>query len=253
MIHFLRKEIMELLRTGKFFIIIIVYTLFGIMNPMIAKLTPWLMETMADTMEESGFVISEVTVDALTSWQQFFKNLPIALIVFVFVMASVYTHEYQKGTLIIVVTKGVSRYKIAVAKYVAMIGLWTIGYVFMFGITYGYNAYFWDNSIAKELIGAVVLYWLFGCMIISFIQLFSTLVSGTSGVMLGTLGVVVVSYLVTMIGTIKEFSPVQLTGGFEIVTGMLSISECMKAMVVTVVVTIICFAASIPLFERKGI
>ncbi len=43
---FTKKEFMELIRTGKALLLMILFILFGIMNPAIAKLTPWLLETM---------------------------------------------------------------------------------------------------------------------------------------------------------------------------------------------------------------
>ena len=41
---FTQKEFLELFRTGRFLILAIIFLLFGIMNPAIAKLTPWMME-----------------------------------------------------------------------------------------------------------------------------------------------------------------------------------------------------------------
>ena len=80
----MKKEWMEQARTGKLMILGMIFVLFGIMNPAIAKLTPWLLKTMADSLAESGMIVTDVTVSALDSWVQFFKNMPIALIVFVF-------------------------------------------------------------------------------------------------------------------------------------------------------------------------
>ena len=37
---FINKECMELIRTGKFFILMLLFILFGVMNPAIAKLPP---------------------------------------------------------------------------------------------------------------------------------------------------------------------------------------------------------------------
>ena len=51
------------------------------MNPAIAKLTPWLMEQFATSLQESGLVVTEVIVNAMTSWTQFYKNIPMGLIV----------------------------------------------------------------------------------------------------------------------------------------------------------------------------
>ena len=77
---FFKKECTELWRGGKLMILLAVFVLFGIMNPAIAKLTPWLMEHMADELAGSGLSVSAVTVDASTSFTQFFKNIPITVL-----------------------------------------------------------------------------------------------------------------------------------------------------------------------------
>ena len=50
--------------------------IFGIMNPLLAKLTPYLVQTMSTTLAESGISVQKITVDATTSWTQFYKNIP---------------------------------------------------------------------------------------------------------------------------------------------------------------------------------
>ena len=113
---FLKKELLESARSGRLLLLLILFGVFGIMNPAVAKLTPWLLEVMGEELAESGMVITEVTVDALTSWTQFFKNIPMALIAFVLVYGGIFTKEYESGTLILVLTKGISRYKVLLAK-----------------------------------------------------------------------------------------------------------------------------------------
>lgn len=108
----MRKEYMEATRTGKIMIIILLFVLFGIMSPAVAKLTPWMMKMLSDSMAESGLIVTNVQVDALTSWTQFFKNIPIALIAFVLIFSDIFTKEYKSGTLLLVLTKGLSRYKL---------------------------------------------------------------------------------------------------------------------------------------------
>ena len=44
------------------------------MSPAVAKLTPWMMETLSDSMAGSGFIVTDVQVDALTSWTQFLRT-----------------------------------------------------------------------------------------------------------------------------------------------------------------------------------
>ena len=88
---FTRKELLAQFRTGKVTILGILFVLFGIMNPAIAKLTPWLMEMMADSLAESGMIITDITVTAMDSWVQFFKNIPMALIVFLLMQSIIFT------------------------------------------------------------------------------------------------------------------------------------------------------------------
>ena len=151
LIAFIKKEILEQIRDGRVLILGMLFVLFGIMNPAVAKLTPWLLETMSDTLAESGMIITEITVSAMDSWVQFFKNIPMALIAFVLMESSIFTKEYQTGTLVLFLTKGLERYKVVIAKSVVITVQWTLGYWLCFGITYGYNAYFWDNSVAQNL------------------------------------------------------------------------------------------------------
>ncbi len=119
---FLKKEWMEWLRTGRLMVLLMVFVLLGIMSPALAKLTPWLMETLSDSMAGTGIVTTEITVDAMVSWAQFYKNIPMGLVIFVLLCSGSFTGEYQKGTLVPVVTKGLSRRSILGAKTLFCLG-----------------------------------------------------------------------------------------------------------------------------------
>lgn len=64
MMAFLKKEWMELIRTGRVWMLLLIFILFGIMNPAMAKLTPWMMEMMSDSLADAGFLLTDVNVDA---------------------------------------------------------------------------------------------------------------------------------------------------------------------------------------------
>lgn len=174
---FTKKELRESLRTGRMPLLVILSVLFGIMNPLVAKLTPWMMENFAGSLEESGMVLTEIKVDVFTSWTQFYKNTPIYLIVFIVIASGILTTEYQKGTLIIILTKGMNRWKLILSKAFSALLLWTVCYWISFGITYAYNMYFWDNSMASHIFfGAFCLY-MTGLWLITLIMLMSSLCS----------------------------------------------------------------------------
>ena len=110
-VAFIKKEFTEQLRTGKLFMLAAVFALFGIMNPAVAKLTPWMMEQFAESLAQTGISITEYEITAFDSWLQFYKNLPLALIGWVLFNSNIFTREYRTGTLILSLTKGFDRYK----------------------------------------------------------------------------------------------------------------------------------------------
>ena len=158
-------------------------------------------------MAGSGFIVTDVQVDALTSWTQFFKNIPIALIAFVLIFSDIFTKEYKSGTLLLILTKGLSRYKVVLAKAVLLLSLWTVGYGICFAITYGYNAYFWDNGIMDHLVFSVAIWWLLGIWVICLMVLFSSLLQNNAGVILCVGGTVLLAYLLSIIPKVKAYSP----------------------------------------------
>ena len=124
---FFKKEWMQLWRSGKLMVLLMISVLFGVMNPAIARLTPWLMEQMAEELEETGLLVSAVTVDASMSFAQFFKNIPIVLILFIFIFGGSLVGEWEKGTLIPLLTRGLSRSVVVAVKTTIMVLLWTMG------------------------------------------------------------------------------------------------------------------------------
>ena len=251
LIAFMKKEWMDIVRSGRLMILLAIFLLFGIMNPAIAKLTPWMMEMMAETMEQSGLVVTEVTVDAMTSWTQFFKNIPMGLIAFVLISSNLFTKEYSKGTLILVLTKGLNRYKVIVAKGTMLLATWSVCYFMCFGVTYAYNAYFWDNSVAHNLMEAVMFYWVSGVFAVTLIVLFSVLFSNSTGVLLGTGGVFAACYLVAMVPKAAKFLPTKLMGTAGLLAGVDDVADYQAALIVTSVIIVLAFAASVPILNKK--
>lgn len=253
LLTFIKKEWLETVRTGKLLILVLLFTLFGIMNPAIAKLLPWMMEMFADTMEETGLIITEVQVNAMTSWTQFFKNIPMALIAFLLLYSDLFTKEYQSGTLLLMLTKGLPRYKAVLAKAGLLLSVWTLCYFLCFAITYGYNAYFWDNSIVSNLFSAAAFWWLFGAWLISLLVLFSSLLQNSAGVVLCIGGSVVLLYLASFLPWIKSYVPLSLLDSASLLAGMKGATEYIGSVAVTVLLGIVCVAASLFAISRKHI
>lgn len=250
---FFKKEILESIRNGKIILFSVLFLGFGVMNPAIAKLTPWLMETLSESLAENGMVITGVTVNALTSWTQFFKNIPMALIVFVLALGNIFTKEYSSGSLVLVLTKGLARYKVLLSKCLMSVLLWTIGYWLCFIVTYAYNCYFWDNGIAIGLLPSSLNWWLFGVFTVCLMILFSVLFSNSSAVYIGVGGVIFAMYLIGFLPKVGRYIPTALMNSGKLLVGVESVSDYSISVTVTVALCIIFVSLSIPIFNKKNI
>lgn len=250
-VAFLKKEIIWQIRSARLLFLGILFFLLGIMNPAVAKLTPWLLDTLADSLAESGMTVTVTTVTALDSWMQFYKNIPLGLITFLLLESGTFTKEYETGTLILSLTKGLPRHQVVLSKALALITLWTAGYWTCFGITYGYNAYFWDNGIAKNLVFSAVCWWIFGIFAVSLTVLFSTLTRSNVGVLGGIGGTVLSCYLLSFLPHVGDYLPTILTDGATLVYGLANAETYISAIIVTAAASILCFAISVPVFDKK--
>lgn len=248
---FTKKEFVQLFRSGKLVLLLILCVLFGIMNPAIAKLTPWMMESMAGAMEESGLVISAVEATVLSSWTQFFKNAPMAVVIFLLMFGGTMTGELQKGTLVNMVTKGLKRWKILGAKALAALLSWSVFYWLMYAITYGYNVYFWKEEQVSHAGFAAAGTYLAGLWLLLLVIFCSVFVkSGTAAVALGGVGYLL-SYVLGMIPTLKEYVPTYLMSMSGLLTKSCTPEDFYPAVGVTLVLTVVVAAVGILGFNRK--
>lgn len=253
LIAFTGKEFMELIRTGKLIILMLLFLFFGVMNPAVAKMTPWLMEMMSESLGDAGLTVTEVEVDAMTSWTQFYKNIPIALIIFLLLFSGILTVEYQKGTLVNMITKGMARGGIITSKAIAMLVLWTAGYWMCYGITYAYNAYFWDNGIASHVFLSAACFYLLGIWLVSLILLMSVFFQSGSAAVTASGIVFLLIYLLGLFPDIKEYLPVRLLSSSGLLTGVEELSEYLHAVLITIGLSAMNLVAAVVGFNKRNI
>lgn len=248
---FLKKEFFELSRSGKLMIFGFIFILFGIMNPAIAKLTPWIFEMSADTFESQGLIVGEVKITALDSWGQFIKNIPLAMIVMLIMFSGTFTGEYSKGTLIPLVTKGLSRTGIVISKTIVMIITWSMGLWLCFGITYAYTAYYWDNLVVKNLIFMAFCRWLMGIFLICVLTLFSSFSSSAQQVIAGVGGIYAAMYILSMFGKIKKYIPTFILNSSSLIMGQSKPGDYNCAILITLILSALSLLASIFITQKR--
>ena len=250
---FTGKEWMELRRSGRLLIFLIIFVLLGVMNPATAKLTPWLLKTMADSLEASGITVTDYAVTAMDSWVQFFKNMPMGMFFTAVMFGGFFTSEYARGTLIPLLAKGLSRNAFAAAKTFTMLLVWSAGYWLSYGITFAYSDYYWDNSVVSHYAFAAFGLWLFGVLLMCCIVFFSSFAGSAAQVLLGTGAVYLAMTLAGMVGTVREYLPSFLLNSGTLLTGEAQPSDYTAAVCITAAASVLLLIASIPFTAKRRV
>lgn len=246
---FLKKELLESIRTYKMFILLIVFLLLGIMNPLIAKLTPEIVETAMP----AGMDITVAAPTAMDSWLQFYKNVgQIGVLVIVLVLSGMLSAELSKGTLINLLTKGLSRSVVILAKYTYMILMWTAGYALSYLVTWGYTVFLFPKDSAANVLLSAFFLWVFGVFLLAVLMLGAVLSGNSYGGLLITGGVFVICMLLNMFPVVHKFNPLTLgSDNVALIQNTVKPGEFFPAVGTAVIIVVLAIAGSVMLFGKK--
>jgi ABC-2 type transport system permease protein len=240
---------MDYLRNYKAMILIIVFAILGIMSPLSAKFMPDILKEFMP----AGMSIKIPEPTNIDSWTQFFKNVSqMGSIVMVIIFSGMMSSEYEKGTLVNLVTKGLPRKTIIAAKYTIALVLWTISYWECFFITWAYTLYYFPQGKTTNLTLAVFGFYLFGIMLISIVTLGAISFKNTYSSLLFTASFTVMLFIINLFPKAVKWNPLQLaSSNINILQGTLVFSD-IKYSLVTLVLTIVCaYGLSIKIFNKK--
>ncbi len=205
---FFIKEITELLRSYKALILVLVFVLFGFMSPGLAKVMPQIMSqipmgNISITLPPSSY---------LDAYAQFFKNITqMGLIVLLLLFATNLSSEIAKGTLIMPLSKGLSRDAVILSKYTASLIAFSVCYWLAVAIDLAYTYFLFGTVLAPSLFLSLFSLWLFGAFLQSLLLFSSCLISGSYGGLLTTVGVLFLLFALDIFPMIRQFSPNYLT------------------------------------------
>lgn len=248
-IAFTKKEVMEQIRTYKWLIVLSVFFLFGMMSPLMAKLMP----DILSGMEMQGMKIEIPNPTVLDAYGQFFKNFTqIGWVVILLVFGATLSNELVKGTLINILSKGLSRPIVILSKFTAAVLLWSVGFAVACVTCYGYTFYLFRNAFAPNLLFSFFCLWLFGCFIISLILLSGTLANGTFGGLVLSTSILVVMLVISISPKSDEFNPITLVSkNINLLNESIGVKDLLSPIIITAVLTITSLYFAILLFRRK--
>ena len=251
LLAFTKKEILGQIRSKKTLILTIVFVVMGILNPLMAKISPWLTSVLSEALESSGISITIIESRDVDSWAQYFSNLTILAIVFAILFSNIFTKEYNKGTLVLVLTKGFERCKVVISKLFVMILMWTIYYFMYFIVTFVITKVLWHEVYVQQLAISVILWWVFGIFVVVLMTLFSTIFNSSTASLAVVGGIVFGVYFLSVLPGISRFLPTSIANSATLIYGLKEAIYYLPAIIITVVLIIVIPVISILRFNKK--
>ncbi|MFT8907320.1 MAG: ABC transporter permease subunit [Lentilactobacillus diolivorans] len=251
LIIFTKKELTESIKTKRFLIAEIIFVLFGLMNPLLAKLMPKIIESTLP--KNTPAVIPAPT--SLDSWTQFFKNITqLGLIILVILFCDIVARELAHGYLINFLTKGLSRWVIILSKLLLIWFVWTVGLLTSFLVTIGYTKYYFDDDLSRHLFPAIFALWLFGMLLMAITVTGSALSANATKGLLVTGGFYALGMFSTIFKNFKDANPFSLiTQNMQFLQGKQDLADFGTALIITVFLMLSSIIILLLVFNRKQI
>jgi ABC-2 type transport system permease protein len=214
----LRKELLEQWRSYRLLIVFAVLLVFGLMSPLLAKLTPEIVKLIPEGEVIAATIPPPSVTDAVT---QYVKNLSQFGVVLALLMAmGVVAREKERGTAALMLVKPVPRGAFLAAKLVALALSFAASIAAAGAAAYYYTLILFEPLVLSGWLALNGLLFLFLLVTISLTLLASTL--STSQAVAGGIAFAAV-VAISILGTIPrlgEFLPGQLlTWGTQLALG----------------------------------
>lgn len=244
----LKKELFEYFKTPKILILSVLFIFFAIASPALAKYTNEILKAIASDIE---IVLPDPTFK--DAWLQFYKNMnTLCLIVYLIVLTGVVSQEKSKGSIVLVLTKNVSRLQFLLAKFFAGVIIYTLLLVVSTFASVYYTQILFGVYNYPGMMESILLLWLLGVFYTALGIFVSTLAkSPTTSALLGFFGFAILQVL-NISENIALYNP---AGAFSIVNQILvnnfDMSRLWIPVIFTLLFTGVFFFASYLTFSKQ--
>jgi len=209
---FVRKEVVEIVRTWRIWVLPGILLVFALTGPLMAKYTPEIVASVGGSqMAAIAKVIPVPTY--LDAYAQWIKNLSqIALFAIIIIYGGLVSAEAKSGTAVLVLTKPVSRAAFVVAKALVHSAFLALTVLIGTLVTWAGTLLLFGTAPAAPLFAAAGAWLVFGILFVTVMTLLSVLVSsqaGAAGIGLGVYALVSISAIWEPLG---KYSPAALSG-----------------------------------------
>jgi ABC-2 type transport system permease protein len=162
-LSFFKKEFREFFRTYRFYVLFGVFAFFAVLNAPIAKYLPLMMEMMPDM----GITINMPDPVMADSYVQFISNSTNAFFALIIVFMGSISTEIKKGTILLVLSKGVPRLDFFISKLLNAFIMYTSAYVMYALVSIAGTLIFFGEWHFNGMTASIISIYLFGLLIMT--------------------------------------------------------------------------------------
>ena len=246
---FVRKELLELRKTWRLWVLGGVFVFLGIGTPILAAATPALLEMTAE--RSPGVSISFPAPTAADAYLQFLGNLAqLALLVVIITGAASVASEHRAGTSVLVLTKPLSRGAFVTAKAVSGLLLLLLATAAGAALCIAVTVALFDTAFIAPFIASVGLWLALGAMFVTLMVLLSA-ATGRQATAAGIgLGVYVALFVLTGFPAARDRSPAGILAANDALVKGRDVTLA-APLVTTLALAALFVAAAVVVFRRK--
>jgi ABC-2 type transport system permease protein len=245
---FLKKELVEMIKTPKLIIISSVFLFFSIIGPLTAKYMGELLEMFASDIQ---IIFPEPT--HLQSWEQFYSNITsISMIVFLILMTGTVASEKSRGSVYLVLTKNMTRNSFIISKIIAGILMFTLVYIVSILITLYYTWVLFDAVLYDHLFLSLLAIYALGLFFTMVAVFLSITFKASTHAALVAFGIYALLNVLTILSDLNTFNP---AGSTVLVLNQLMGSGDISALAINIAITLgltgVLFYLSLSIFNKQ--
>lgn len=246
---FARKEVREIVRTWRIWVLPAIILFFAIGGPPLARFTPEIVGALAGSQLGHITIPTPTYLDAYAQW---IKNLSqIALFALIIIYGGIVSSETRSGTAVLVLTKPVSRSAFVIVKaivhsvfLVLLVALGTL-------VTWGLTAAVFGKAPGGPLWSSSFVWLVYGLLFIAAMVLFSVLIPSAAGAAGAGLGVFVLLSIAAIWKPLGDYSPAGLPGQAASLAAGTTTPSSLWPVLTSLVLSVVLIVAAALVFRRK--
>lgn len=245
----LQLECRHAWRRYRLLVLALVFMLFGLEAPLMAKLTPEILKAALNTQ----LALSMPKPTSVTAWQQFYKDFSqLGIFILAIAASGMVASEVKNHTLMPLVVRGLKRPAVLLAKYTLAVVQWLGAVLLTFLVCWGYTAYYFPDSLTPHPLLAVLPALWFGLAMMAIVMLGSSLTTnGFTGFLFGA-GFYVVTNLINLYKLARHYNPASLlSDNLAILQGKQSFWTLAPAYGITLGVAVLALGLACWAFKRR--